>query len=95
MAPDHEDNVEAYAEKVKVLADATQMIRSERGGAEGQTDSLFQESSGCFLTDIDRSRRTGSGDNGQTARRAGAICCARLTDRTHLWHHHDVRRRHW
>ena len=49
MAPDHEDFASAYAEKLKVLADATQMIRSETGGAEGQTDSLFQESSGASL----------------------------------------------
>ena len=34
----------------------------------------------CFLTDINRSRRTQSGDNGQTARRAGAVCCARSDD---------------
>ena len=49
VAPDHEDYVKAYAEKLKVLADATQMIQSETCGAEGQTDSLFQESSGASL----------------------------------------------
>ena len=49
VAPDHEDNAKANAEKLKVLADATQMIQSEMGGVEGQTDSLFQESSGASL----------------------------------------------
>ena len=32
-----------------MLADATQMVQSETGGAEGQTDSLFQESSSASL----------------------------------------------
>ena len=54
VALGHEDYVKAYAEKLKVLADATQMIQSETGEAEGQTDSLFQESSGASLqTSID------------------------------------------
>ena len=35
--------------QVAPLADATQMIQSETGGTEGQTDSLFQESSGASL----------------------------------------------
>ena len=40
--------------KLKMLAGATQTIQSEAGGAEGQTDSLFQESSGAsFRTSTD------------------------------------------
>ena len=71
-------------DKLKVLADATQMIQSETGGAEGQTDSLFQKSSGASLqisTDLEGLK---------VARRAGAFCCARSADRTHLWGYHEV-----
>jgi len=49
VASDHEASVKAFAEELKALADATQVLQSETGGAEGQTYSLFQESSSAGL----------------------------------------------
>ena len=49
VASDHEASVTAFAEELKALTDATQVIQSETGGAEGQTYSLFQESSSAAL----------------------------------------------
>ena len=37
--------MKAFAEELKALAEATQVLQSETGGAEGQMYSLFQESS--------------------------------------------------
>ena len=45
VASDHEASVKAFAEELKALAEATQVLQSETGGAEGQTYSLLQESS--------------------------------------------------
>ena len=36
--------MESFANELKALADATQVLLSETGGADGQTCSLFQES---------------------------------------------------
>ena len=49
VASDHEASVKAFAEELKALTDATQVLQSETGGAEGQTYSLFQESSSAAL----------------------------------------------
>jgi len=49
VASDHEASVKGFAEELKALADATQVLQSETGGAEGQTYSLFQESSSAGL----------------------------------------------
>jgi len=49
VASDHEASVKAFAEELKALADATHVLQSETGGAEGQTYSLFQESSSAGL----------------------------------------------
>merc|ERR1712064_21522 len=49
VASDHEASVKAFAEELKALTDATQVLKSETGGAEGQTYSLFQESSSAAL----------------------------------------------
>merc|ERR1719383_506240 len=45
VAADHEVSVKAFAEELKALADATQVLKSETGAAEGHTYSLFQVSS--------------------------------------------------
>jgi len=45
VASDHEASVTSFAEELKALTDATQVLQSETGGAEGQTYSMFQESS--------------------------------------------------
>ena len=37
--------MKSFAEELKALAEATQVLQSETGGAEGQMYSLFQESS--------------------------------------------------
>ena len=66
-------------------AEATQMLQSETSGADGQTYSLFHESSN--VAGIDRSRRIRIGDIGQTARRAGAFNCARSAEIAHLCNH--------
>merc|ERR1712136_478448 len=44
VAADHEVSVKAFAEELKALADATQVLKSETGAAEGHTYSLFQVS---------------------------------------------------
>ena len=44
MASDHAASVESFANELKALADATQVLLSETGGADGQTYSSFQES---------------------------------------------------
>ena len=54
MASDHEASVESLANELKALADATQVLQSETGGADGQTYSLFQESAvACLHTSSD------------------------------------------
>ena len=49
VASEHEASLKAYAEELKALADATQVLHSETDGTEGQTLSLFQESSSAGL----------------------------------------------
>ena len=49
VASDHEASVKGFAEELKALEDATHVLQSETGGAEGQTYSLFQESSSAGL----------------------------------------------
>ena len=44
VASDHEVSVKAFAEELKAVADATQVLRSETGAAEGLTYSLFKVS---------------------------------------------------
>ena len=39
----------AFADELAVLVDATQVIQSETSGAEGQAYSLFQKSSSAAL----------------------------------------------
>ena len=54
VASDHEASVESFANELKALTEATQFLQSETGGAEGQTYSLFQESSvACLQTTSD------------------------------------------
>ena len=49
VASDHDTSAKAFAEELMALAEATQVLQSETGGAEGQTYSLFQESSSAAL----------------------------------------------
>ena len=42
VASDHEASGRAFADELKALAEATQVLQSETGGADGQTYSLFQ-----------------------------------------------------
>eukprot|EP00450_Noctiluca_scintillans_P002421 CAMPEP_0194482150 /NCGR_PEP_ID=MMETSP0253-20130528/4235_1 /TAXON_ID=2966 /ORGANISM="Noctiluca scintillans" /LENGTH=688 /DNA_ID=CAMNT_0039321673 /DNA_START=47 /DNA_END=2116 /DNA_ORIENTATION=+ len=42
VASDHEVSVAAFEAELKAMAEATQVLQSETGGAEGQTYSLFQ-----------------------------------------------------
>ena len=49
VASDHEASGRAFADELKALAEATQVLQSETSGAEGQTHSLFQESSSAAL----------------------------------------------
>ena len=44
VASDHEASMKAFAEELKALAEPTQVLQSETGGADRQTYSLFQES---------------------------------------------------
>ena len=46
--------MESFANELKATADATQVLLSETGGADGQTYSLFQESAvACLHTSSD------------------------------------------
>ena len=46
--------MESFANELKALADATQVLQSETGGADGQTYSMFQESAvACLHTSSD------------------------------------------
>ena len=45
--------MKVFAEELKAWAEATQVLQSETGGAEGQTYSLFQESSSAALQTTD------------------------------------------
>ena len=49
VASDHEASGRAFADELKALAEATEVLQSETGGADGQTYSLFQESSSAAL----------------------------------------------
>ena len=49
VASDHEAFVKVFAEELKTWTEATQMLQSETDGADGQTYSLFQESSRAAL----------------------------------------------
>ena len=93
VAPDHEDSGGGLCREAQGVGrrDTDDPIGDGRSrGRDGPTVLKFR----CFFTDFNRSRRTQSGDIGQTARRAGAICCVRSADRTHLWDYHEVWRRH-
>ena len=46
---DHETSGRAFADELKALAEATQVLQSETSGADGQTYSLLQESSSAAL----------------------------------------------
>ena len=49
VASDHEASRTAFADELKALAEATQVLQSETGGADGQTYSLFQENLSAAL----------------------------------------------
>ena len=49
VASDHETSRRAFADELKALAEATQVLQSETSGADGQTYSLLQESSSAAL----------------------------------------------
>ena len=49
VASDHEASGRAFAGELKALAEATQVLQSETGGADLQTYSLFQENSSAAL----------------------------------------------
>ena len=49
VASDHEASGRAFADELKALAEATQVLQSETGGADEQTYSLFQENSCAAL----------------------------------------------
>ena len=49
VASDLEASGRAFADEWKALAEATQVLQSETGGADGQTYSLFQKSSSAAL----------------------------------------------
>ena len=53
VASDYEASVKVFADELKVLAEATQVLQSETSGADGQTYSLFQESSSAALQTTD------------------------------------------
>ena len=65
VASDHEASGRAFADELKALAEAT------------VPGKFFK----CCFADIDRSQRIRNGDNGQTARRAGALNRARSASR--------------
>ena len=46
---DHEASRKAFADELKALPEATQVLQSETGGADGQTYSLFQENLSAAL----------------------------------------------
>ena len=73
VALNHEASVNAFAEELKTLAVATQVLQSETGQAEG-TD-VFADSGkfSCWCADNDRSRRIRSGDSGVALRQEGAL----------------------
>ena len=86
VASDHEASGRAFADELKALAEATQVLKSDTGGADGQTYSLFRKIQVllCRHRQISRVRY---GDNGQTAREQGAFCCARSAGIAHLCNH--------
>ena len=49
VASDHEAFVKVFAEEMNAWAEATQVLRSETDGADGQAYSLFQENSSAAL----------------------------------------------
>ena len=56
MASDHEASVESFANELKELADASQDLQSETGGADGQTYSLQESAVACLHTSSDLKR---------------------------------------
>ena len=57
VASDHEASGRVFADELKALSEATQVLQSETGGADGQRYSLFRESSSVALqasTDLKR-----------------------------------------
>ena len=49
VASDHEASGRVFADEVKALAEATQVLQSDTSRADGQTYSLFQENSVAAL----------------------------------------------
>ena len=49
VASDHEAFGRAFADELKALTEATQVLQSEMGGADGHTYSPFQENSSAAL----------------------------------------------
>ena len=72
VAADHEVSVKAFAEDLKALSDATQVLKSETGAAEGHMYSLFQVSASTVQTTMDLKVR--SGNDGEASRPEGALC---------------------
>ena len=66
VASEHEAPVNGVAEEMKALTDATQVLQSETGGAEGQ----FR------FRDVDTPRRIRSGDSGKASRQGRTLCLA-------------------
>ena len=87
VASDHETSGRAFADELTALAEATTgaPIRDEwsRRTAVLTFTGKFKR---CFA-DIDISQRIRTGDIGQTARRAGALNCARSARIAHFCNH--------
>ena len=66
VASEHEVPVKGFAEEMKALADATRVLQSETGGAEGQ----FR------FRDVGTPRRIRSGDSGKASRQGRTFCLA-------------------
>ena len=73
VASEHEAPVNCFAEEMKALADATQVLQPETGGAEGQ----FR------FRDVDTPRRIRSGDSGKASRQGRTL---RLAPSSRLAH---------
>ena len=66
VAPEHEARVKGFAEEMKALADATQVLQSKTGGADEQ----FR------FRDVDTPSRIRSGDSGKACRQGGTLSLA-------------------
>ena len=87
VASDHEASVKVFAEELKGVGRGNTGAPI-RNGWSRRTDVLTVPGKyKCCFTDIDRSQRIRYDVSGQTARRAGAFCCACSAGIAHLCNH--------